>query len=130
MVARLLSFGRYLFNVSAYPAVAELFQEPAFQAASAQTCPPDMQTLDPFQFNFIVQAPGQTVATHIDGVYFWGADRFTLPQWLLAVMQFSGLFEHLFIPQVQVVAYFHEWSDPRGGEFIYWDSPEGLSPKV
>ena len=27
-----------------------------------------------------LQLPGQSVATHIDGVYFWGASRFQFPQ--------------------------------------------------
>ena len=39
-----------------------------------------LTSLDPFQFNLIVQLPGQTVAAHLDGVYFWGATRFQLPQ--------------------------------------------------
>ena len=47
---------------------------------------------------------------HIDAPYFLGASRFIYPQWLLAVMVMSGLFEEQFIHQVQVVAYFHEWA--------------------
>lgn len=38
-------------------------------------------------------------------------------------MVFSGLFEELFVPQVQVVAYIHEWEpkgDNSGGSFLYW----------
>ena len=42
------------------------------------------------------------MATHVDGVYFWGATRNNAPQWLLAAMSFSGLFESIFIHQVQV----------------------------
>ena len=71
--------------------------------------------------------PGQTVATHIDGVYFKGADRFLYPQWLLAAMKFSGLFEAEFVDQIQVVAYFHdwEWSEEMGGRFVYWKGRKG-----
>jgi len=43
-------------------------------------------------------------------VFFWGASRFQFPQWLLAVMKFSGLFEDRFVHQVQVVAYLHSWA--------------------
>jgi len=63
----------------------------------------------------------------IDAVYFLGADRFTLPQWLLAAMKFSGLFEDRFVDQVQIVTYFHDWdpSSPsyhdRRGEFVYYE---------
>lgn len=37
-------------------------------------------------------------------------------------MKFSGIWDDFFIPQVQVVAYFHKWkwSEERGGEFAYW----------
>ncbi len=66
---------------------------------------------------------------HILGVYFWGADRFIFPQWLLAAMQFSGLWNDRFIDQVQVVAYLHSWERPEtGGEFVYWDT-DSLQPK-
>ena len=68
--------------------------------------------------------PGQTVALHLDAPYFWGADRFQFPQWLLASMVFSGLFQEQFIDQVQVVAYLHNWTDPgnlKAGRFIYWN---------
>ena len=126
-VGRLQSFGRYIFDPDRYPVVQELFSSTVFQSTARRTCPPDKQTLDPFQFNLIVQVPGQTVATHIDGVYFWGATRFELPQWLLAAMKFSGLFEEEFVDQIQIVAYFHEWEDDREGDFIYWND-EGASP--
>jgi hypothetical protein len=62
----------------------------------------DKTNINP-QFNFIVNTPGQTVAHHVDGVYFWGATRFEFPQWLLAVMKFSGLWEDRFVNQVQTV---------------------------
>ncbi len=35
-------------------------------------------------------------------------------------MKFSGLFEDRFVDQVQVVAYLHQWTDERGGKFVYW----------
>ena len=54
-VSRLLSFGAYVFNASAIPIVAELFESDAFQAAARTVCPASAPVLDPFQFNFIVQ---------------------------------------------------------------------------
>ena len=101
MVSRVQSFGRYIFNVTDHPQVATLFDEDKFQQLARRVCPDDKQHLDPFQFNLIVQLPGQTVAAHVDGVYFWGATRFQLPQWLLAAMEFSGLFNERFVDQAR-----------------------------
>ena len=77
--------------------------------------------------------PGQTVAAHLDGVYFWGATRYQYPQWLLAAMAGSGLFSDRFVDQVQVVAYFHDWeaaATARGGEFIHYatGAPRAIAP--
>jgi len=117
-----LSFGRYIFTPEEYPVVNSLFKGAKFQTAAGNICPDDKQHLDPFQFNLIVQLPGQTVPTHLDAPYFWGASRFQFPQWLLVCMVFSGLFQDKFIDQVQVVAYFHEWeaSEERAGSFKHW----------
>ena len=109
LISRVQSFGRYMFDLTQYPEAATLFDDPKFVKLARQVCPADKQHLDPFQFNFIVQVPGQTVAAHIDGAYFWGATRFQYPQWLLAAMVFSGRFTERFVDQVQVVAYLHEW---------------------
>lgn len=131
-VSRVQSFSRYMFNFSAYPVANHLFESPEFMEAATAVCPKDKQVLRPLQFNLIAQVPGQTVATHTDAPYFWGFDRFDSPQWLLAVMVFSGLFQDIFIDQVQVVAYFHTWRDDdgaRGGRFVYWDDG-GLSKEV
>eukprot|EP00127_Corallochytrium_limacisporum_P005941 Clim_evm18s215 gene=Clim_evmTU18s215 len=120
--SRLQSFGQYNWDLNVYPELPKLFADSKFQQFSKSVCPDDRQYLDPFQFNFIVQVPGQTVALHLDGVYFWGASRFEFPQWLLAVMAFSNLWSEEFIDQVQVVAYLHSWDnyDERAGQFVYW----------
>jgi len=135
IVSRLLSFGIYNWDLSKDPSMESLFLGEKFQNAAKLTCPKDKQFIHPFQGNYIVQIPGQTVAAHIDAPYFWGANRFQFPQWLLAVMTFSGLFEDQFIPQVQVVGYIHEW-DPRsiesnklGGKFIFWGAEGKNTPK-
>uniref|UniRef100_A0A0G4FBX8 Uncharacterized protein n=1 Tax=Chromera velia CCMP2878 TaxID=1169474 RepID=A0A0G4FBX8_9ALVE len=128
--SRLQSFGQYNFlsdGVQGHADFQKLFEDPKFLKFSQSVCPEDKQVLDPFQFNFIVQIPGQTVALHLDGVYFWGATRFEFPQWLLAVMAFSGLFKEDFVDQVQVVAYLHSWeaSAERAGQFVYWVDATG-----
>ena len=100
LTSRALSFGKYMFDPSEQPAVERLFGSERFQAAARSICPIDKPHLAPFQFNFILQVPGQTVPMHVDGIYFWGATRFQFPQWLLAVMLFSNLFAERFIHQV------------------------------
>jgi hypothetical protein len=124
LIDRLSSFGKYMTDMAKYPRVADLFSTDGFQSAAKQICPADRQFLDPFQFNFIIQVPGQTVALHIDAPYFWGANRMDVPQWLLAVMVYSNLFKERFIDQVQVVGYLHRWSpedkENVGGDFVYY----------
>ena len=125
LIARVQSFGRYYFG-GLPPAIRRLFETPSFAAAARGVCPPHKQHLDPFQYNLILQVPGQTVPTHIDGVYFWGASRFQFPQWLLAAMKFSGLFEDRFVDQVQVVGYLHQWKPAplvrSSGDFVVWNA--------
>lgn len=133
LVSRVQSFGRYMFDLAQYPEAAALFDDPRFIELARQVCPADKQHLDPFQFNFILQVPGQTVAAHIDGAYFWGATRFQYPQWLLAAMVFSGRFAERFVDQVQVVAYLHEWAPSSrmnggDGKFVHWAN--GSAPSI
>jgi len=73
LVDRVSSFGKYTFidEINKFPSVKHLFESDNFQKAAKSVCPNDKQTLDPFQFNFIVQVAGQTVALHIDSPYFW-----------------------------------------------------------
>eukprot|EP00595_Chromulina_sp_UTEXLB2642_P003331 CAMPEP_0196764640 /NCGR_PEP_ID=MMETSP1095-20130614/6544_1 /TAXON_ID=96789 ORGANISM="Chromulina nebulosa, Strain UTEXLB2642" /NCGR_SAMPLE_ID=MMETSP1095 /ASSEMBLY_ACC=CAM_ASM_000446 /LENGTH=375 /DNA_ID=CAMNT_0042120715 /DNA_START=82 /DNA_END=1209 /DNA_ORIENTATION=+ len=126
MVDRLNSFGRYTFitDIDKYPAVKKLFTSTKFIEAATTVCPKDKPHLDPFQFNYIIQVPGQTVAVHTDVPYFWGAGRRDFPQWLLATMVFSGLWKDEFIDQVQVVGYLHDWkiNNSVGGEFVYYNN--------
>lgn len=100
MVSRVSAFMRYIFKPETLPEVKALFSDQRFISAARQVCPKEKQVLDAFQYNFLLQAPGQTVATHLDAPYFWGASRYTLPQWLLVVMVFSGLFSDRFVDQV------------------------------
>lgn len=126
LLSRVSSFGRYTFiqDLDKYPILKNLFNSNEFQSAAKSVCPnyDNNTVLDAFQFNFVMQAPGQTVAAHLDGPYFWGATRFHYPQWLLVCMVFSGLFVDKFINQIQVVGYLHDWQldDRLGGEFVYY----------
>ena len=146
LISRIQSFGAYHFDLDRYPVVTRLFNEKSFLAAAKEVCPVTKRVLDPFQFNFIIQLPGQTVPIHVDGVYFKTASRFQFPQWLLAAMQFSGLFQSDFVHQVQVVGYLHTWSPTHDddnvtdnmlsvsndnfGSFLYWNSPGSRPTRV
>jgi hypothetical protein len=131
LIDRVSSFGRYTFpsDIEKYPSVKRLFTSEAFQTAAKSICPnfDNNTVLDTFQFNYIMQVPGQTVSLHMDSPYFWGASRYQFPQWMLVAMVFSGLFQKQFIDQIQVVGYLHEWEIKQntGGEFVYFlsDSP-------
>jgi hypothetical protein len=135
-ISRLQSFAAYFFDLSRVPQMGPLFNAPTFLAHAKSVCPPDQQHLEPFQVNFILQVPGQTVAIHTDAPYFWGATRFQFPQWLLVAMVHSGLFIDRFVHQVQVVAYVHQWNatNARAGEFVYWrrdaSTMERVAPKA
>lgn len=139
LVDRVSSFGKYNFidEMNKNPAVKHLFESEHFQNVAKSVCPNTKQTLDPFQFNYIIQVPGQTVALHIDSPYFWNnkighANRYSFPQWFLVAMVFSNLFKNDFIDQVQVVGYLHQWepelasslssSLSSGGEFVWYNN--------
>ena len=139
IVSRVQSFGAYHFDLNAYPEISQLFADKKF-LDTAKSVSKRKQYLDPFQFNFIIQVPGQTVATHLDGVYFKGASRFQFPQWLLAAMKFSGMWDDKFVDQVQVVGYLHRWQPTETksssidadnfGSFIYWNNNKRKPSRV
>ena len=129
LASRAQSFIRYIFAPQDHAVTRKLFNSTPFLKAAKAVCP-QRDTLDTFQASIIIQIPGQTVPAHLDGVWFRGADRFHIPQWLLAVMAFSGLFQENFIDQVQLVAYFapHGVGERSGGQFTHWSSgrPEAV----
>jgi hypothetical protein len=66
--------------------------------------------------------PGQELGLHTDVPAFRGADRSTLPLWMLVVMRHSGLFEKWRIPIATAVLFL---GGCGGGEFVCY--PEGAS---
>ena len=69
-----------------------------------------------------LMVPGQELAVHTDVPEFRGANRKLVPQWLLVVMQHSGLFAEYRMPIATGIAWFH---DCDGGALAYW--PEGAT---
>ena len=69
-----------------------------------------------------LMVPGQELAVHTDVPEFRGCNRKVVPQWLLVVMQHSGLFEEWRMPIATGIAWFH---DCDGGALAYWpDGPD------
>ena len=72
--------------------------------------------------------PGQELAIHSDVPEFRGANRKSVPQWLLVVMLHSGLFDKWRIPIVTCVSWF---GDADGGAFTFYpDGPNGLRAAI
>lgn len=67
-----------------------------------------------------LMVPGQEHAVHTDVPEFRGINRKLVPQWLLVVMQHSGLFDAYRMPIATAIAWFHECD---GGELVFW--PDG-----
>lgn len=71
-----------------------------------------------FQSNPLPQVP-----------WFWGASRWTLPQWLLVVMANSRLWEDKQLPQIQGVSWLHNDGSVNntksGARFVFY--PEGAA---
>eukprot|EP00759_Apiculatamorpha_spiralis_P054425 PhF_6_TR6933/c0_g1_i1/m.10148 len=130
LTSRVQPFLHYILDYKSNNLTKRLLESPEMVAFARNVCPKGKPYLDPFQFNFVVQVPGQTVATHVDAVYFRHASRFHIPQWLLAVLHFSGLAKEEFVDQVQIVAYYHKWQDERAGKFLFWNDPETLQPQI
>ncbi len=75
-----------------------------------------------------VLLPGQELATHTDVPEFRGANRKIVPQWLLAVMRHSGLFERWSMPIATGIAYF---GGGHGGALhLYPDGATGAAVTV
>uniref|UniRef100_A0A914D412 Uncharacterized protein n=1 Tax=Acrobeloides nanus TaxID=290746 RepID=A0A914D412_9BILA len=115
LASRMQSFGRYIFDIKDYPVMENLFYSEEFIRSAKKICPINKQVLDPFQFHFIIQIPGQTLPVHLDAQYLEHATRFQYPTWLPVVMAGSGIYQDNVIDQVQGVAYLHEWNDTSLG---------------
>lgn len=64
-----------------------------------------------------ILVPGQRLEVHTDLPEYRGADRRSVPQWLLLVMQHSGLFEQWRLPIATAITYV---GGGRGGSFDYY----------
>lgn len=130
LASRVQPFLKYVFNYSEVPVAQKLLTSPKFTKLAVAVCPAGKTLLDFIQLNLVIQVPGQTVASHIDAPYFYHANRFQFPQWLLASMVFSNIFAADFVDQVQVVAYYHKWKTTQGGDFSFWNDPASTVAQI
>ena len=138
LVSRMSSFNKFLFtedrSLNDMPELDTLFESEGYKTSAAGVCALGVPNphIEPFQLAIIVQIPGQVVPMHFDAPWFWGADRFDFPIWLLVAMQWSELWEDRRIHQVQGVAYIHDWPESvnNGGGFFYYPEGPGGPVKV
>ena len=82
----------------------------------------------PQQVNVVMVTPGQDLPLHYDNGWFWGANRFSMPDWLTVAMTRSGMFKDIEIPQAQSVVYLHGSKDEpvfeNGGEYVFYPNGE------
>jgi hypothetical protein len=69
-----------------------------------------------------ILVPGQRLEVHTDLPEYRGADRRSVPQWLLLVMQHAGLFERWRLPIATAITYV---GAGRGGAFTYYPTATG-----
>jgi hypothetical protein len=106
LVSRVLAPLGYVFDKFDTPDMQLLFNSSTYVEHARDVCQ-GRTHFDPFQLNLILVLPGQDLPMHWDVPWFWGADRTTMPQWLLVVMEQSGLFASRSVPQIQGVAWLH-----------------------
>lgn len=130
LINRLMIFQKFFFtikNETTVPVLSKLFAKKEYLEQALKVCE-NKPILDPFQVSFVVNLPGQETGLHYDTPWFTGADRLSLPSWLLVVMEQSKLYSKYRVPMIQGVAYLHEWSDykdAQGGYYFYPKGPGG-----
>ncbi len=73
-----------------------------------------------------ILVPGQVLTVHTDVPEFRGASRKVVPQWLLVVMQHSGLFAEWRMPIATAISYFGQG---EGGALRYYPDGTGGEPQ-
>ena len=118
------------------PMFQDMFKKPEYQKAMATLCQSqeksgqdDSYFFRPLQVNIVVIPPGQDLPMHYDNGWFWGANRFTMPDYLTVAMTQSHLFDDIMIPQAQSVVYLHGSAEDKtfkhGGEYIFYPNGPG-----
>ena len=119
------------------PMMQKMFKKPEYLQAMNTLCAAD-GTKDfyfrPIQVNVVVVTPGQDLPLHYDNGWFWGANRFTMPDYLTVAMSTSGLFEDIKIRQAQSVVYLHGSKEEpyfkHGADYQFWPNGPGGERKT
>jgi len=135
MIARIIPFRKRLIqqkpnSYNSYVNLKKLkeFNTPQFHTTANSICADnnvdifdktktDSIVNELFQLDILLMLPGQELPMHLNVPYFWGANRNSFPHWLLVLMKKSGLFENIFIPQVQGIS----WLNTQYEDLIYKD---------
>jgi len=114
-----------------------MFAKQEYQSAMSNLCTAQQNGnfyFRPLQVNIVVVTPGQDLPLHYDNGWFWGANRFTMPDYLTVAMTTSGLFKSIEIPQAQSVVYLHGTKEEKdfkhGGEYIFYPNGPGGGAKT
>ncbi len=100
------------------PGIEAYLRSPRLAAAARELY--DAAIVEPAIVFVNLAVPGQEIGLHTDVPEFHGFDRERAPEWLLVVMQHSGLFRAERVAIATGVSWFGE---AKGGEFVCW--PEG-----
>lgn len=114
------------------PMMQNMFKKPEYLKAMNTLCASEGSNdfyFRPLQVNVVVVTPGQDLPLHYDNGWFWGANRFTMPDYLTVAMSNSRMFEDIKIRQAQAVVYLHGTeAEPyfkHGGDYKFWPKGPG-----
>lgn len=100
-----------------------VFHNPFFIEAAKQSF--QAEIIQPLAMMTNLNVPAPEAPMHLDLPFFRGAHQREVPNWILAPMGYSGLFQPWAIPVASAISWFYPGT---GGDFEYW--PEGLdSPR-
>jgi hypothetical protein len=102
------------------PGIEPFAEHPKIKDAARKISGRDIVLPSIIYANLLV--PGQELAVHTDVPEFRGANRKSMPQWLLVTMLQSGLFDEWRIPIATCVSWF---GASEGGAFTFY--PNGVS---
>jgi len=97
----------------------EVFHNPIFIEAAKKSF--DAEVIQPLAMMTNLNTPAPASPVHLDLPFFRGAHEREVPNWILAPMGYSGLFQRWAIPVASAISWFYPGT---GGDFDYW--PEGL----
>jgi len=115
----------YAYDGEVFPGIEPLLHHAGFADAARKVHGRPLVVPNIVYANLLV--PGQELAVHTDVPEFRGANRKLLPQWLMVVMQHSGLFDAYRRRIATGVAYFEQC---KGGALAYYPDGRDGEPRA